>query len=721
MICQSCGRRPANVRMLIRVDGRRAVTEMCLPCMQAIHEGAFTQQTSAPPEATGGEEPGGILDQFGRDLTRLAREGRIDPVIGRDTELERVIRILVRRTKNNPVLVGEPGVGKTAIAEGLARRIVEERVPAVLRGRRVVALDLAGMVAGTKYRGEFEERLKGVLEALLERPGQTILFIDELHTLVGAGASEGALDAAQILKPVLARGEIQVMGATTLDEYRKHIEKDAALERRFQPVTVAEPAREDAVRILEGLRPEYERHHDVRILPEAIQAAVDLSDRYICDRFLPDKAIDLLDEACAGLRMANPDPGARRRDLTATIERLEGSKREAIANERFEEAARLKQELNTAREALDTMMKGQTELGQKGPSGETTVKEVDAEAIARIVSEWTGIPATRLTRDEAARLLELEAELGRQVIDQDLAVAKLAQVVRRGRSGLRDPRRPVGSLLFLGPTGVGKTELARALARHLFHDEEALVRLDMSEYAERHTVSRLVGAPPGYIGHDDAGQLTEAVRRRPHAVVLFDEIEKAHQEVHTLLLQVLEDGRLTDARGRTVDFRNTVILMTSNVGSQALVEGQAGSLGFASRQGDEEQARFDKMERRIQEALREHFRPEFLNRLDETLVFRPLSRAALHRILELQIRSCKQRFEALGHHLEITSAAREALLEEGVDPRYGARPLRRAIQRRIETPLGDLVIRGLLPGVTVCLDHDGHEFHLALPTADRVA
>ncbi|MEB3186474.1 MAG: ATP-dependent Clp protease ATP-binding subunit [bacterium] len=715
MICQSCGRRPASVRMLIRVDGQRAIIQMCLTCMHATHEGAFGQRESGPSERESMAERPGLLDTFGRDLTRLAREGRIDPVIGRDAEIERVIRILVRRTKNNPVLIGEPGVGKTAIAEGLARRIIEERVPGALKGRRVIALDLAGMVAGTKYRGEFEERLKGVLTELETAPGQTILFIDELHTLVGAGASEGAMDAAQILKPALARGEIQVMGATTLDEYRQHIEKDAALERRFQPVKVAEPALPEATRILEGLRPDYERHHGVQILPEAIQAAVELSDRYIRDRFLPDKAIDLLDEACAGLRLADRDPAARRRELTARAEQLEVAKREAIAAERFEDAARHKQEWLEIRKELEEV---------PGPDSRTSSRDlptVDAEAIARIVSEWTGIPATRLTQDEARRLLDLEADLARQVIDQDLAVSRLAQVIRRGRSGLRDPRRPVGSLLFLGPTGVGKTELARALARQLFHDEDALIRLDMSEYAERHTVSRLVGAPPGYIGHDEAGQLTECVRRRPHAVVLFDEIEKAHPDVHTLLLQVLEDGRLTDSRGRTVDFRHTVILMTSNVGSQALVDGHGGALGFASRRTDEDDVRFEQIEKRVQEALREHFRPEFLNRLDETVVFRPLSRAALHRILDLQIAGCKQRFEALGHRLEVTPTAREALLDEGVDPRYGARPLRRAVQRRIETPLGDLVIRGLRPGGSVTIDHDGQEFHLALPTADRVA
>jgi ATP-dependent Clp protease ATP-binding subunit ClpC len=668
-----------------------------------------------PGAAAGGPgAPGGpqsrtpVLDQVSRDLTQLAREGELDPVIGRAEEIARVVRILSRRTKNNPVLIGEAGVGKTAIAEGLAQRIVSEDIPEILKDKRVLALDVGGLVAGTRFRGDFEERMQQMLKELQAEEKNIILFIDELHTIVGAGGAEGAVNASNMLKPALARGELQVIGATTLDEYRKHVEKDPALERRFQPVLVDEPTVDETVAILFGLRDRYEAHHRVRISDEAIVAAAQLGDRYITDRFLPDKAIDLLDEAAAEVRLRSTVPPVDVKRIEEEIASLEREKDDAVHAEDYETAASLKQRI----EQLGLELREQ----QEGWAGrrETNAPEVTREDIARILEEWTGVPATNIVQEEAERLLNLEAVLHERVIGQDQAVKAVAEAIRRARAGIKDPKRPVGSFIFLGPTGVGKTELARTLAEFLFGEEDAMIRIDMSEFQERHTVSRLVGAPPGYVGYEEAGQLTEQVRRRPYSVVLFDEIEKAHPDVFNILLQILDDGRLTDAQGRTVNFENTVIIMTSNVGSQHLVSER--QFGFTAKEGVD----FRETERRAREALERSFRPEFLNRVDEIIVFQPLSKEDVLQIVDIMLRRLNKHLESQRVSVEVTPEGKEFLAEEGYDPKFGARPLARAIRRHIENPLSSRIINGEFgPGDTVLIDRagDGLAFKAKVPTA----
>ncbi len=623
------------------------------------------------------------LNQFGRDLTDMAREGRLDPIIGREGEITRIIQILSRRTKNNPVLIGEPGVGKTAIAEGLAQKVISGEVPETLRGKRVVTLDLSGMVAGTKYRGEFEERIKAAMEEI-RRAGNVILFIDELHTIIGAGAAEGAIDAANILKPALSRGEIQVIGATTLDEYRKHVEKDAALERRFQPVQVGEPSPEEAEAILKGLRDRYEAHHKVKISDEAIHAAVLMSARYISDRQLPDKAIDLIDEAASRLRLQNLTPPPDVKEREERLARLSQEKEEAVNTQDFEAAARLRDE----EKSLKTELDAERETWEKGRSAQTkTVSEAD---VAAIVSGWTGIPVTRLTEGEAQRLLHMEDLLHRRVIGQDDAVSAVARAIKRGRVGLKDPKRPVGSFLFLGPTGVGKTELCRALAEALFGSEDAMLRVDMSEFMEKHTVSKLIGSPPGYIGHDEGGQLTERVRRKPYSVVLFDEIEKAHPDVFNILLQILEDGLLTDSQGRRVDFKNTIVVMTSNLGARNITDRK--KLGFAAEGGDT--MRFEDIRTEVMGELKRAFRPEFLNRVDEIIVFHQLDREHIRQVARKMLSEVVARVAALEVGLTVDDTAVDLLAEQGFDPVYGARPLRRAIQGSVEDALAERLLDG---------------------------
>jgi ATP-dependent Clp protease ATP-binding subunit ClpC len=640
-----------------------------------------------------------LLDQFGRNLTKLAADGKLDPVVGRQTEIERVMQILSRRTKNNPVLIGEPGVGKTAVVEGLAARISSNQVPELLKGKQIYTLDLAALVAGSKYRGEFEERLKKVMKEITQR-GDIILFIDELHNLVGAGAAEGAIDAASILKPALARGELQTIGATTLDEYRKYLERDAALERRFQQIKVDEPSVDDTVQILRGLRDRYEAHHRCTITDDALRAAAILSDRYIQDRHLPDKAIDLIDEAASRMRIKTMTAPPRYRELEEEIERVREEKEQAIEAQEFEKAANL-------RDKERKLTQKKRELEDKWRSSETGEQpEIGEEEIADIVSMWTGIPVFKLTEAESQKLVRMEDELHKRVIGQHESIVAVSKSIRRARAGIKDPKRPTGSFIFLGPSGVGKTELARTLAEFLFGDEDAMIQVDMSEYMEKHSVSRLVGSPPGYIGYDEGGQLTEAVRRKPYSVVLLDEIEKAHPDVFNILLQILEDGKLTDAQGRRVDFRNTIVIMTSNIGAATISKNQ--SLGFSM--GDETGLSYEEMKDRIMGELKKVFRPELLNRIDEVIVFHKLTKDEIKIIVELMMKRLR---EQMGEHeasIELTEEAKELLVEKGYDPAMGARPLRRAIQRFIEDPLADFVLgRSVKPGSTILVGRKANE------------
>ena len=680
---------------------RQTVIQMLSGYQRGDEEGR--ESVGAGVGGSGGPERSNsaILEQFGRNLTQAARENKLDPVIGRRVEMERVMQVLSRRTKNNPVLIGEPGVGKTAVVEGLAQAIVHGDVPETIKDKQIYSLDMGSLVAGSRYRGDFEERLKKVLKEIRTR-GDIILFIDEIHTLVGAGAAEGSIDAAQMLKPMLARGELQTIGATTNDEYRKHIEKDAALERRFQPVKVEEPSVEETVEILKGLRDRYEAHHRVIITDAAIQAAAELADRYISDRFLPDKAIDLVDEAGARLRIRRMTAPPELRELDEKIAEVRRNKEAAIDDQDFEKAASLRDEeskLSDERKAKEEAWKG-------GESDE--IAEVGDQEIAEVLAMSTGIPVVRLTQTETAKLLKMEDELHKRVIGQDEAVKALAQSIRRTRSGLKDPNRPGGSFIFAGPTGVGKTELAKALAEFLFGDEDALIQLDMSEFSEKHTASRLFGAPPGYVGYDEGGQLTEKVRRKPFSVVLFDEVEKAHPDIFNSLLQILEEGRLTDSQGRKVDFKNTVIIMTTNLGTRDINKGVL--TGFQT--ADNSTHDYSRMKSKVAEELKQHFRPEFLNRVDDTIVFPPLTKPEIARIVDLMIAKLAKRMEAQDMRLQLTDEARELLADVGFDPVLGARPLRRAIQREIEDALSERILFGeLQPGqvVTVGVAGEGKE------------
>lgn len=639
-----------------------------------------------------------VLDEFGKDLTAQAKQGKIDPVIGREKEIQRVIQILSRRNKNNPCLIGEPGVGKTAIAEGLALKIVQDEVPELLKDKKIVALDLTSMVAGTKYRGDFEERIKKAMDEVRDAK-DVILFIDEVHTIMGAGAAEGAVDAANILKPSLARGEIQVIGATTIDEYRKNIEKDAALERRFQPVTVGEPTEEEAVEILKGLRDRYEAHHKVKITDEAIENAVKMSSRYIADRYLPDKAIDLIDEAASVVRLNAQTAPQNLKDMEDEIKRLEQEKQSAIAEQDFENAAKLRDKQKQLQDLLD----GEKDKWKNASSHE--VKSVTTEEIASVVSGWTGIPVNQLTKEESERLLNMEQILHERIVGQDKAVSSIAKAIRRGRVGLKNPNRPIGSFIFLGPTGVGKTELCKTLAEAMFGDESAIIKLDMSEYMEKHTVSKLIGSPPGYVGFDEGGQLTEKIRRKPYSVVLFDEIEKAHPDVFNMLLQILEDGVLTDSQGRKVSFKNSIIIMTSNVGASKITE-QRQSLGFGES-GDSNKT----IEELVMGDLKKTFKPEFLNRLDEIIVFNQLEKNDIEEIARRMLKTLIKRVADMDIQLEFTDAAISALAEAGFDKVYGARPLRRAIQSKIEDRLSELILEQKIKPNTKCtVDYRDNDF-----------
>lgn len=666
----------------------------------AGQENDFAEENGGFSSSNGSGKGGSALEKFGRDLTKAAKNGEIDPVIGREKEIERVIQILSRRTKNNPVLIGEPGVGKTAVAEGLALEIANGNVPEILKDKKVVSLDLTGMIAGAKYRGDFEERIKAAIDEV-KKSKDTILFIDELHTIVGAGAAEGSADAANILKPSLARGDFQVIGATTLNEYRKYIEKDAALERRFQPVKVGEPTPEQAIEILKGLRDSYEAHHKVKITDEAINAAVTLSSRYIADRYLPDKAIDLIDEGASKVRLATLTSPPDVKSLEDRIADFEKEKASAVNEQDFERAAKLRDEQKAVQAQLDNAKKEWQER-QKNSSGEVT-----AEDIAKIVSDWTGIPVVQLTKEESERLLNMEKVLHERVIGQDEAVSAISKAIRRGRVGLKDPKRPVGSFIFLGPTGVGKTELCKALAQAMFGDENAMLRLDMSEYMEKHTVSKLIGSPPGYVGFEEGGQLTEKVRRKPYSVVLFDEIEKAHPDVFNMLLQILEDGRLTDSQGRTVDFKNTVIIMTSNVGARMITEKQK-ALGFKNDEEEKEQDSKD-IKELVMGELRNVFRPEFLNRVDDIIVFNKLTQNEIKQIATKMLDTLAKRLEKLDVRITFTDEAVTAIADKGFDENYGARPLRRAIQSEIEDALSEKMLEGSIKenSDVVCSYSDG--------------
>lgn len=683
-----------RIMMDLGVDPQKLFNEM----LKMLNEEAPSAGGSPKTSKSYSNTP--VLNQFGRDLTEMAREAKFDPVVGREKEIERVVQILSRRTKNNPCLIGEPGVGKTAIAEGLAQKIVDGNIPETLKGKRVVTLDLSSMVAGAKYRGEFEERLKKALEEI-KKSGNVILFIDEMHTIIGAGAAEGAIDASNILKPSLARGEIQVIGATTFDEYRKHVEQDAALERRFQPITVSEPTKEEAIVILKGLRDQYEAHHRVKITDGALVAAVNLSDRYITDRFLPDKAIDLIDEAGSRVRLRSFTAPPDLKELEEKAEKLKKEKEDAIISQEFEKAAKIRDEEQRIKDELE---KAKSSWRQKN---QTTTDVVDEEEIAGIVADWTGIPVKRLAEEETERLMNMEEELHKRVVGQDEAVKALSKAIRRGRVGLKDPKRPVGSFIFLGPTGVGKTELSKALAEVLFADENAMIRIDMSEYMEKHSVSRLVGSPPGYVGYEEGGQLTEKVRRNPYSVVLFDEIEKAHPDVFNILLQILEDGRLTDSQGRVIDFRNTVIIMTSNVGARLITEPKR--LGFGS--GNEDKARdYKDMKDNVMGELKRTFRPEFLNRIDEIIVFHPLEQEHLIKIVSIMMELLSKRLKDNDIDMEVTEEAKELLAKKGFDQVFGARPLRRAIQSMVEDKLAEEMLEGRVKaGDKVVVEREGDE------------
>ncbi len=662
--------------------------------MMSGQPGKDANAAAGPQGKTEGDASNGsaVLDQFGRNLTQLAREGKLDPLVGREKEIERVMQVLSRRTKNNPVLIGEPGVGKTAIVEGLAQRVVANQVPVTLADKQIYTLDLGALVAGSRYRGDFEERLKKVLKEIRTR-GDIILFIDEIHTLVGAGAAEGAIDAASILKPMLARGELQTVGATTIDEYRKHIEKDAALERRFQPVKVEQPSVAMTIEILKGLREVYEEFHAVTITDQALIAAANLADRYIADRFLPDKAIDLIDEAGSRLRIRRMDAPPAQRKLDEEILRLRADKESALEKGALEQAKRLEEQEREAiakKEELDATAKA---------AGAKTFDVVDEETIAEVLANWTGIPVYRLTEEETSKLLRMEEELHKRIVGQEEAIKALSRAIRRTRAGLKDPKRPAGSFIFLGPTGVGKTELAKTLAEFLFDDEDALIQLDMSEYMEKHTVSRLVGSPPGYVGYDEGGQLTEAVRRKPFSVVLFDEVEKAHPDVFNTLLQILEDGRLTDAQGRVVDFKNTILIMTSNLGTADL---RRASIGFAK---GSEAATHERMKEKVHAALKAHFRPEFLNRIDDTIVFHELTKPEVILIADLFIQRLREQLSVQGLGLELSAGAQSFLADKGYDPELGARPLRRAIQTYVEDVLSEKILfKEFRAGQTIVVD-----------------
>jgi ATP-dependent Clp protease ATP-binding subunit ClpC len=674
---------------------------------ETIYRALQEVRGSARVDSPTAESRYGALDKYSTDLTALAREGKLDPVIGRELEVRRVMQILNRRTKNNPVIIGEAGVGKTAIAEGLAQKIVAGDVPENVKDKRLLALDMGAMVAGSKFRGEFEERLKSVMDEIRRAEGEVIIFIDEIHQVVGAGAAEGAIDASTMLKPALARGELRVIGATTLDEYRKHIEKDPALERRFSPVFLDEPSVDETIEILRGLRPKYEAHHKVRITDEALVAAARLSDRYMTERFLPDKAIDLIDEAASKHVIEQQSMTPELRDLKQRLDELQMETEAAAGRQDYEAAARIRQEVLSVQSEYEERRAAWEETHE----ADMTVTEQD---IAGLIASITGIPVDRMLEGEAEKLLHIEEALHERVIGQERAVEAVAEALRRARAGLKDPKRPIGSFIFLGPTGVGKTELARALAQYMFDDEESLIRLDMSEYQERHTVSRIIGAPPGYVGYDEGGALTEAVRRRPYRVILFDEIEKAHPDLFNLLLQIIEDGRLTDGQGRTVDFRNAIIIMTSNLGTSSENRGR---FGFVTSRAEDSGAREVRQEQ-VERALREHFRPEFLNRIDEIIVFEPLTETELRQIVELMIDEVRARLSDRNVQFEVTDVAKDELVKEGFDRVYGARPLRRTVQRRIENPLARRILAGEFAGGDVVrVDHRDGEFTFEKATA----
>lgn len=676
-----------RIMMDLNVNPQKLYNEI----VKTINEADSKEQGAKRGSNRGSFNSTPTLNQYGSDLTKRATEGKLDPVIGRSTEIDRVIQILSRRTKNNPCLIGEPGVGKTAIAEGLAEKIVAGDVPETLKNKRVVSVDISSMVAGAKYRGDFEERIKKSLDEV-RKAGDVILFIDEIHTIVGAGSAEGAVDAANILKPLLARGEIQVIGATTTNEYRKYIEKDAALERRFSPVTVEEPSEEDAIKILEGLRDKYEAHHNVKITDDAIKAAVDLSIRYVNDRYLPDKAIDLIDEAASKVKMQSYTKPDSIRKLEEEIEKVNKEKEEAIATQNFEKAAKLRDKQRTKKEKLE-------EEQAKWKDGNTkNVITLNKENIAEVIARWTGIPAYKITETESDKLRHLEENLHTRVIGQNEAVSAVAKAIRRGRVGLTDPNRPTGSFLFLGPTGVGKTELAKALAEAMFGNEDAMIRIDMSEFMESHSVAKLIGSPPGYVGYDEGGQLTEKVRRKPYSVILFDEMEKAHPDVMNMLLQILEDGRLTDSQGRTVNFKNTIIIMTSNVGAKLITD--KNKLGFANdKSAENEKQEYENIKKEVLAELKKQFRPEFINRIDDIIVFHKLNNEDINKIMEIMLKQVQKRLELQNYKVEIDDSAKELIAKKGVDNNYGARPLRRSIQNMLEDKIAEAILDGIIkPG-----------------------